>query len=178
MWLPAITVAAAAGEPLTAADVRDYLRIDGGDLDGQIADWIIGARGRIERTTGTRLLTQTVKLQAGSFDDLSALPIGPVTAIQAITYQDAAGQAQPLDASAWELFGGELAWGIRPAAGRRWPAARAVPGAIAVTAVVGYGAAAAIPGAVRIAMLQLVRGLMDGVDVDVDAWIANDRLWL
>lgn len=179
MWLPSRTTTPPAVEPLTPDDVRDYLRIDGTDFDAQIEDWIVGARAQVERLTATRLITQTVQLQAGSFDDLGQLPIGPIASVSAVAYQDPTGQVQQLAGAAFEMFGAGLAVGLRPTAGVRWPTARAADGAIAITAVAGYGAdGASIPGTVRIALLQLVRGLWADSPVDVSAWLVNDGMWL
>jgi len=156
MWLPPQTTVAPTDVIIAPVAAKDYLRVDTSDDDQAVTDAVADAVSHVESYTGTRLATQTVKLRTGSFGDLDHFPIGPVQSISSITYLDAAGAEQTLDPDSYELFGAGLESGIRSAINVTWPITRQVKDAISVTAVVGYGAAADVPRAVRRAVLLLV----------------------
>ena len=177
-WSSPIVVTAATSEPVAATEVKTFLRIDGTALDSQIDAFIAAARDEIEQTTSTRLLTQTIKISADFFEDLACLPIGPVTSVTALKYVDVAGDEQTIDPAVYELFGAGLEAGIRLKVGQSWPAARAASGTIRATLVVGYGDADAVPPSLHLAMLRLVRGMLDDAPADVEAQLVNHRIWL
>lgn len=156
MWYPARTTVAPTDDVLDLSEAKIYLRVDGDDQDDIIARDGRSAAQHVEAYTGTRLLTQTVELRAGSFDDLDRLPIGPVQSITSVQYLDPTGAQQTLDESQWEPFGVGLEQGIRTSVNARWPAARAVSDAIVVTAVVGYGTFDDIPEPVMRAVFLLL----------------------
>jgi len=181
MWSPAITVAPPATLAVTRAQVKEFLRLDAGDtaFDNEVDAWIAGVIGEAEAITGTRLITQTVRLRADSFADLLALPIGPVQEIALVGYLDPGADAQIVPAERYELIGAGLATAIRPVPGAIWPPARPITGAIAVTAVVGYGDGQdAIPPDIRIALLRAIRGYFDDKPIDLAPLLGNHRIWL
>ena len=178
MWSSPIVVTKPAGEPVELEDVKIFLRIDGNALDSQIAGFIRAARGQVEATTSTRLMTQTVKVAADSFADLELLPIGPVATVVSIKYLDQAGAEQTLDSVGYETFGAGLEVGIRPPLGGSWPVTRAAKAVVSVTATVGYGAAADVPDEILLAILQLVRGMVDDAPADIEDRLLNYRIWL
>ncbi len=152
-WSTSVTIVAAAGEPLAVAAVKEFLRIDGDDEDGLIATFIASARSHVEDVCGIRLAAQTVQLQADEWADLLALPIGPVSAVAGIAYDDGDGVEQVLDPAVYELVGTGLATGIRTGVGKGWPTGvRRAQGAIRVTLQVGY---VSLPESIGIAMLLM-----------------------
>lgn len=181
MWLPAVTLAGPEIGPVTLSDARDSLHIEEDDesFDRQLELYIAASLQQIETLTMTRLITQTVLLQAGCFSDLGRLPIGPIQSITSIVYLDTSGVVRTLDPSLYELFGARLRWGIRPIYNGFFPPFRAVADAVRVTAEVGYGDDAdAVPQNVRHAMMIMIRAMMDGEDVDVKAFLINHGIWL
>jgi uncharacterized phiE125 gp8 family phage protein len=178
MWSAPITVTPPTGEVVTLEQAKTYLRVDGTALDDQITQFIKAAIATVEVTSSTRLLTQTVKLSADSFADLEVLPIGPVVTINEVQYLDTVGALQTLDPSSYEQFGAGLEVGIRPAINCTWPQIRPVVGAIRVTMTVGYGAAADVPADLWLAIVRLVRGMLDDEPADVSAELVNHRVWL
>ena len=156
MWMPAITTAAPAAEPITLDQAKAQLRGIAGS-DGPYVEALIGAaRGHVERYTGLRLVRQTVELRASRFADLAHFDIGPIATVESIRYLDEFGVAQTLDPASWERFGADLEQGVRPKFGGRWPATRPVEDAIVVTAIAGFEDTAAVPLPIVQAMLLLV----------------------
>jgi uncharacterized phiE125 gp8 family phage protein len=158
---------------MTGAEARLFLRVDGNALDAEI-DLIVGAAIEdIEATTGTRLIQQTVQVRADTFADLEHLHIGPVSAIAAMSYRDAAGVKQDIDPDALELTGADLDRGIEPIGA--WPSGKASK--ISVDLVVGYGETGAdVPTQLRWAILALIRGKFEDRFVDIEPLIVNRRI--
>jgi len=159
MWFPAQTTESPSGNVIELDEAKTYLRVDDDSQDEVISRAVASAVGHVEAYTATRLLTQTVELRAGTFDDLDHLPIGPIQSIVSIQYLDTLGATQTLDASQYELFGAGLERGIRPAINFRWPTVRRVSDAIMVTAIVGYGAPGDAPEPVMRAVFLLLGDL-------------------
>jgi uncharacterized phiE125 gp8 family phage protein len=177
VWQSPVIVTAPAAEPISLAQAKQYLRLDEEEtgFDAELEVQIAGARGRVESVTNTRLVNQVVELRASSFADLDRLPIGPVAGVIDLAYTDPAGEEQSLGPDDVVLDGAGLEMALRPLAGR-WPSKSAQ---VTVRVTVGYGAdGAALPPAIRIALLQQVRELFDGTPADLETWIVNDRIWL
>ena len=173
-----IVITGPEGDVVELEPVKTFLRVDGDDLDEEIGAYIDATIADIERMTSTRLGEQVVELRADSFEDLEHLTIGPVNAVVAITYRDAAGDEVTIDQAEYELFGAGLEKGVRPKPGRRWPRGNALraSGAIGVRLNVGYGDA--IPPSISLALKMDVRGRFDGVPFDLFTATTNDRIWL
>ena len=180
MWSEPITVSGPEATALPLATAKEFLRIDADDtgFDVEIGGWIAGVIDDLEAITGTRLISQTVELQADSFADFDRLPIGPVQEIQSIEYLDVDGVTQTLDEELYDFTGGRLS--SRIVSLLPWPAiARRRPGAITVTATVGYGDTNGdIPPALTIAMLRAVRGYFDDAPIELAPLLNNHRIWL
>ncbi|EPR09876.1 hypothetical protein M527_07040 [Sphingobium indicum IP26] len=172
-----IVITPPTADVIDLEEVKLFLRYDGTELDGEIADHVRAAVAEIERTTATRLADQVVEVRCDRFADLSHLQVGPVSAIVSIAYEDPGGVATTLAADAYELVGAGLEMGVRPAFGYSWPATRAAAGVIAVRLQVGY-AADALPATLKLALKMLVRSKFDGTPFDLFEATVNDRIWL
>lgn len=171
-WASPVTVTPPAEEPVTLAAAKEFVGIeaDEADFDMQLGGFIAAAREHLENLTGTRFIEQAVELRADGFADLERLPIGPVSAVTAIAYDDTAGAEQVLDDAAYELTGAGLERGVRPVFGGSWPAAARRSGAVRVTATVGY---AELPRPLWIAILQIVADLFAHRETAVTGSIAS-----
>lgn len=191
-WSAAVTTAEPAAEPITVDQAKEFVSIDAGEaeFDTLLTSFIAAARGYLQSVTGTRLVEQTVELQADSWSDLAHLPIGPVTDIASIKYDDVDGIEQTLAAAVYELTGAGLERGIRLKVGQSWPTdKRGVSGAIRVALTVGYET---LPPELETALLLMVSdqfafresGVIGTVaavvrsSMQVDGLIANHRIWL
>jgi uncharacterized phiE125 gp8 family phage protein len=179
MWSKPVTVEAPAVEPILLNQAKQFLRLDEDEdgFDVELDVHIAGARGKIEALTSSRMIQQTVEIQADSFADLALLPIGPVTSILDVSYLDRDGVVQSIDADSLDLVGTGLEMGIQLRTGR-WPSLP-LRSRVNVRLVVGYGPdGSTMPEGVRIGMLLQIRALFDGGDVDLDHWLVDDRIWL
>lgn len=140
-----IRILDAATEPVTLDQAKSHLRVDGTDEDTLITALIKAARQDAENRLQRTLLESTWRLTLDAFPrawpyDVILLGWGPIISVSSVKYYDPAGTLQTLDPSAYRLADG----GIESATS--WPATQARRGAVEVTYLAGYGAAAsAVP---------------------------------
>lgn len=155
-WLPSVVTAAPGVEPISTAEAKAQLGIDGADFDALLAIYIKAARQHVESYTGLALITQTRLLRASAFADLARLPAAPIASVASVEYLDTDGAEQTLPADVYEAVLVGLEPEVRLKVGQSWPVGRAVRDAIRVSAVCGFGATgAAVPEPIRLAMLLL-----------------------
>jgi uncharacterized phiE125 gp8 family phage protein len=84
-----------AAEPLTLAEVKAHLRLDGGDEDPLLTSLIRTAREHLERETGLCLITQSWRFYLDDWpgDDIIRIAKSPVQVIQNARVFDADGNA-------------------------------------------------------------------------------------
>lgn len=191
MWSAPVIIVEPASEPVSLDEAKEFVSIeaDETEFDTLIAGLIVAARQQVEAVTGTRLVEQTVRLEASEIGDLARLPIGPVTSVSGIVFDDLSGAEQSFAGTDWEVYGTGLERGIRTKVGKGWPnSVRNAVGAIRVTAVVGYET---LPRPLWTAMLLMVGDLFANretvatgsmsqipMSMTVEAQLANYRIWL
>jgi uncharacterized phiE125 gp8 family phage protein len=158
-WLPPVVTVAPASEPLTQAEAKNHLKVDGSDDNDAIDRLISTGRTLVEEITGTKLASQTVVMRCSDWSDLSKLPIAPIVSVSSVTYLDSAGATQTLSTDVYEGVLHGLEPHIRLKLNQSWPSVRDASDAITVTAVAGY---ASLPAPVKSAMLLTIAALYDG----------------
>lgn len=85
-----------AAEPLTLAEVKAHLRLDGSAEDALLTSLIAAARHYLEATTGLALITQRLRFYLDDWpvDGLIQLAIAPLQSLEMVTVYDAAGNPQ------------------------------------------------------------------------------------
>lgn len=170
---------APAANALEAATVYEHLRLplSGSPPAPDDEALVLAYRDAVEAhldgadgVLGRALVTQTWEMTMRHFplgcdrihgDLRIRLSLPPLQSVASITYVDADGATQTLDASKYTVVTGERG-AIVPAYGETWPTTRDVPEAVTVTFVAGYGDAADdVPGAIRAAGLIMVADLYD-----------------
>lgn len=161
-----VTVAPAE-EPVTAAELKAQIRETGSDEDTLIGDLITAARQMVEMRTRRALITQTRLLKMDRFPTSDAqvfeLPGGVISSISSITYQDASDSTQAWASSNYETdFGTDGGTGrVGLALDKSWPDVRTNTLGVSVTYVCGYGAAAAVPESLKLAIKMIAADLFD-----------------
>ncbi|AMM85019.1 head-tail connector protein [Martelella sp. AD-3] len=145
----------AAEEPVTLAEAKAFLRLDGSDEDALLGDLIATARDYLEMVSGLSLVTQGWRLYRDDWpaSGMVSLAHGPVQSVGAVTVYDREGMASAVPQDQARLDGR-----ARPArfympglAGRR-----AGCNGIEVDFTAGFGAAADVPDVAKQAILRHV----------------------
>ena len=149
-------------EPVSLAEAKQHLRVDGGDDDLLIGSLITAARQAAETKTGRQLITARWKLVLDAFPGPSLMQSAtgasfslpghaillakcPVQAVVTIEYLDMNGTTQVIPASDYVLDVACEPARITPVFGKTWPPTLPQMGAVSVTFDAGYGAASAVP---------------------------------
>ena len=144
-------------EPISVADAKTHLRIDGSAEDILIASLILTSRLHIEAALGLSLITQFWQLQLNDWPDGNAisLPLQPVSAITAVRTLAADGTITTLSPADTILDTGPPPRVVRT--GPSWPRVTAAANGITISFVAGFGPSATnVPAPIRQAMLLLV----------------------
>ena len=191
-----LTVATApTSEPITLAEARAHLRIDGNDEDALIERIIRVARETCERLSGLSFMEQTLRLYLDRFpcadgtdqptperawaglyggDAIIELHRPPIQSVTSIQYVDADGTTQTLSASAYRTDLVSMPGRISPAHGTAWPETRDVTNAVIVTYVAGAASVDLVPAAAGQAMLLLIGHLYENRQQVVTGTIASN----
>lgn len=146
-------ITAPAAEPVTLAEAKAHLRVDGTDDDVYITALIGAARQGAEHITERALMAQTWELALDAFEADIHLPRPPLASITSITYLNDGGALTTLDASAYLLDDYSEPARLLPAYGTTWPATRSQANAVLIRYVAGYASAAAVPQEIKSWML-------------------------
>lgn len=184
MWYPATITTPAAADPVTLAEAKAHLRVDGTVEDSLITGLVASARDYVEAYTGIAIASRGITVKCDTFDDLAALSIAPVSAVASISYVDTSGATQTLAGTVYELRADGLTGSIALKYNQAWPEIQ--PGSrITVVATVGY---ATTPESLKLAILLLIalwydnraaasdRAMMP-MPHAVDALLANYRIF-
>jgi uncharacterized phiE125 gp8 family phage protein len=158
MWGPVVVTVEPTDEPVTLDEAKVQVEYDADDRDDLIESLIAVARQHVERMTGLRFVTQTVRFKTDDWADLEALPAAPLSAITGITYTDPEGASQTLATSVYEARLDGIDPSIVLKFNQSWPGIR-LGSQIVVTATAGYGAASAVPDPIVHAIKMIVADL-------------------
>ena len=144
-------------EPVTLAQAKDWLKIEGTSEDTLVSTLIVSSRLVIEQATRRMLITQTWRLLLDVWPDGTCVefPVGPVQDIASIRVRDLAGNAAAVDASAYvadlHRDPARVVF-VSPPPSPAWPVS-----GIEIDVVAGYGDSADnVPQPLRQAMLMLI----------------------
>lgn len=151
---------AAAEEPVSLDEAKTQMRVDHSDEDELFTEWIGAATELVEEDSSRQLVTATWLLHRDRFPKGNQ-PIRinkpPVQSITAITYYDASGSLQTLDASKYRLDDTSAPGRVMLVNGQSWPVVESSrPKALTVQFVAGYGAPSAVPKRAKQAIKLLV----------------------
>lgn len=158
-------VTAPTVEPVSLAEVKNYLKIDD-DLtedDALLSGLIAVARQHLDGYSGVLgrcLVSQTWKLSLPDFKSVIKLPLPPLQSVTHVKYYDTGGNLDTVSASIYEVITGGTSGGyIHLLGDQTWPTDvdtdRAEP--VEITFVAGYGDSwNDVPEPLRLAICGLV----------------------
>ena len=151
-----LLMTAPAVEPLSLAEAKSWLRVDGADEDQLIQSLITSARLGVEATTNRLLITQQWRLLLDSWpSDLALpLPLAPVRQVVRVRIADAAGLFVEAPATQYRLDANLDR--ARLVLSAPLPNPGQTISGISIDLTVGYGDATAVPEALRLAMRHLI----------------------
>lgn len=134
-WLRLVRTVAPTLPAVTVNEIKQWSRsTDFGDDDELLTSMVAAAAAAIEGPTGIgiALTPQTWRLSLDCFPCEITIPLGPVTNVTSITYEDGT------EIDEWRVDFDASPCKILPARDASWPAVACEPGAVKVTFVCGF----------------------------------------
>lgn len=145
-------ITAPTAEPVTLAEVKLHLHVDGNDEDELINALISGAREQCEHILGRSIMPQTWEKTLDDFplNDGIELLNPSIISVSSIKYIDASTANEATLALDQYVLDkdSEPGW-VMPAYGVVWPATLPVSNAVRVRYVAGYADAASVPTSIK-----------------------------
>jgi uncharacterized phiE125 gp8 family phage protein len=150
-----------ATEPLTYSEVKAFLRLNDDSEQTFVTTLITIARQIVEGQTWRPLISQTWALQFDAFElnlFISNINKAPIISIDSVTYYDVNNALQTLSPSLYEtdIYGNPARFRLKSI-----PSVYDRMGALIVNFVCGYTNAAAVPQAIKQAMLLIIGHLYE-----------------
>ena len=167
--LAPVRTSAPAATPITLTEAKAHLRVGHTAEDTLIGIYIDAATATLDGWTGILgrcIVTQTWRQDFDGFYDDMRLPFPDVQSVT-VAYYDTANTSQTLGSGNYVLVNYPGGASVQLAEGGSFPATYDRPDAVRVTLVAGYGAASAVPAALKAAMLLHV-GVMFTARGDAD----------
>ena len=146
--------------PITLAEVKEQLRVEGTDDDAILTRLIdvAVAYTDVRGALGQAMITQKWAQWVDSTPPQSiGLVLGPIQGVTAVKYYDTDGALQTDDVNNYEVFGTEFATKIGPKSGFSWPVTQDRQDAIKIEYEIGYGDATTdVPQTIRHAILLMI----------------------
>lgn len=155
---------AASGGPVTVAQVKAHIGIETSEWDSMLGDFIAAATAHAQDYLGKAIGTQKWALSLDGFADHIELPLGPVTAVDGVTYLDESRVQQTLDPGAYILDLVSTPQRIVRDPDESYPATASVPNAVTVAFTTGFAIAPAqVVQAIKMAVASWFRDRDVGV---------------
>jgi uncharacterized phiE125 gp8 family phage protein len=151
-----------AAEPVTLAEIKEHLRIDGTAEDNLLTLYARMAREAVEAETWRALMPQTWTLYLPGWpsNGVITLPRPPLRSVTSVTYTSDAGVTATLPATSYRVDTASEPGRIVLAPGESWPTVALDSGnPIAVTFEAGYANANSVPWIAKAAILLHVGDL-------------------
>jgi uncharacterized phiE125 gp8 family phage protein len=151
---------APAAEPLTLAEAKLHLKMDGISADDDlITSLIIAARQYAENYCNRGFITQTITQvynRFPEFDGILRLAVSPLVSVTSVVYKDENGDDQTWAGANYVVDNYTEPGEISLANSKIYPTTLNQKNAITVVYQAGYGGSADVPSAVKQAMLLLI----------------------
>jgi uncharacterized phiE125 gp8 family phage protein len=152
----------ATSEPLTTAEVKNFLRVDSSDEDTLIGVLITAARSMAEAYTRRILMTTTIEEFFDGFPDyrnpkdkdILYLSRGPIQSITSVKYVDTLGDEQTVSSENYRTD--LVSEPARISSDNGWTATKDTVNAVVVRYLCGYSSSSDVPAPIRQAMLLII----------------------
>jgi len=159
-----VLVTAPSEEPIELSEAKNHLRIDGTDEDTLISGLIATAREHAEHFTRRAFITQTWELWLDAWPDgeCITLPLPPLQSVAHVKYYGIDDTEYTFDSANYFVDTNNEPGRVVLGYSKSWPTLTLRPAnGIVVRYVCGYGAASAVPQAIKQAMLLHIGAMFE-----------------
>lgn len=137
--MPTVITTQPTEEPISLQELKDHLRIESSEWDGELTWLIQEGRRYVEMHTGRALITQTWQLLIDDMFDPIALPYAPLQSITSIQYQDLNNATQTLSTDNYTVDANAIPGKIVQSYGGTYPSVYPDINSVTITFVAGFG---------------------------------------
>jgi len=158
--LKPVRITTPADTPISLAEAKANMRVDGTDEDALITSLIGAAVDLIDGWSGILgrcVFTQTWRQDFQDFPSgrMIRLPLDPVQSVT-VVYSDTANVEQTLSGTFYSLHTDDVGPFLWLLDGQNWPSVNDRLDAVRIEMVVGYGAASDVPNSIKQALFLMV----------------------
>lgn len=145
-------------EPVTATEAKLHCKVDNTADDALFTILIQAAREYVEQYCNIALVTETITEYFDAFPagDVLTLSVSPLQTVTSITYVDSAGATQTLSSGLYNVDTAHQPARVFLDEGQTWPETYGQRNCITVVYTAGFGAAAAVPAKLKLALLMSI----------------------
>lgn len=185
MW-SLVVVTPPAEEPITLAEAKAHLRVDGTDEDTLIGSYITAARLKCEEISRRAFVTQTLAMVMDCWPETNIIELvrPPLISLTSVIYKDSAGAPTTWPSSNYVIDTVSIPGRLALASNAMWPGVTLYPiGGLKVTYQAGYGLSAAVPELYKQAVKLLTayyyenREQLDDIPRGIINLLRADRWW-
>ena len=152
-----VLLQAPAAPVVTLEEAQLHVRSENAAEGPLLQSLVLAATAQAEAFCRRRFVTQRWRLTQSAFPASAiVVPHPPLASVESVAYVDPDGAVQGIDPAEYLVRTSEVPGEVVPAYGRAWPSARAEPDAVRVEFTCGYGDPAAVPDAIKRAVLLVV----------------------
>jgi uncharacterized phiE125 gp8 family phage protein len=165
--MPTRLITAPAELPVTLTEAKEHLRVTVTDEDALILSLMYAATEWAEAFTNRKFITQTWELVLDEFPKEFDVPNAPLASVTHIKYLDTDDAEQTLASAQYQVDAVSDPGRIVLDPDSSWPDISDKINAVTVRFVCGYGLAAAVPFAIKAAILLIVGHLFENRELVV-----------
>lgn len=153
-----------SAEPVSLAEAKAHLRVDGADEDGLIERLITAARELCETEARRAFVTRTYEQRLPAFPPAAGfrLPMPPLQGVASIQYTDEAGAEGTIPEADYVVYADAEPGLVVLKPPASWPSVSLMPGpSVVIRYTAGYGPASSVPPMYKQAILLVVGHLYE-----------------
>jgi len=165
-------------DPVTAAELRDWLRLDDTAQDTMLEGMISAATHAVEQHTHRAFAQRTINQSLSDFpgNDCIELLFPPLASVTTVKYWDADGTEQTIDSSNYIVDTNRTVGMVQPVDTYTWPNVYERSDAVNVTFVAGYDATD-IPNAAKVLIKMIAADMYEHSETQSELRLEENRQW-
>jgi uncharacterized phiE125 gp8 family phage protein len=169
-----------AAEPVTVAELKDWLRLDGSDQDTMLSSMITAARVSIEEHTRRSFVQRSIVQSLAGFPAGGCIELvrPPLASVTSVKYYDTDNDQQTIDSSNYLVDVIREPGVVRPIDTYDWPSVYERSDAVQITFVAGYSAdATSVPETMKALTKMIAADMFEHPEAQSELRLTENKQW-
>ena len=165
----------ATAEPVTATELREWLRLDDTSQDSMLEGMITAARVAVELHTHRSVVQKTLKQSLADFPAGGCIELlyPPLASVSSVAYWDADGTEQTVDASNYIAITNRVVGLVQATTDYSWPSTYDRPDAVNVT----YATKDDSPEQAKVLIKMIAADMYEHAETQSELRLSENRQW-